>query len=194
MSQDASFALILQKPDSVLINIYGPFGIKVGLALVTREEFTFYSTLENKLVTGSSSTENLNRILHIKLSFDELLSMFAGGTFLSDDLRLPDKSEVKEDQIVFTYSQPGSTRHYWIDPATSAILKIQITDSDGNLTLEESFSEFRTVSGVGIPSAIQITQKAQRQSLYLYYSEVSVNSDKPQFTFSIPSNAERIRW
>ena len=95
--------LSLQKPDSVLINLQGPFGIKVGSALVTRTEFMFYNSIENKLITGLSSIENLNRILHMQLSFDDLLSLFGGGTFLEKDFHAPDEIQVEDHQYVFAF-------------------------------------------------------------------------------------------
>jgi len=45
IGQSGSFILTLQKPDSILINLRGPFGIKVGTALVTRTGFLFYNSL-----------------------------------------------------------------------------------------------------------------------------------------------------
>ena len=43
IAQSASFFLNLQKPDSVMLRIEGPFGIEVGAAIVTRDEFLFYN-------------------------------------------------------------------------------------------------------------------------------------------------------
>jgi len=85
MAQSGSFELFLRKPDSVLVKIEGPFGISVGSILITRQEFVFYNSLENQLITGPVTSANLNRILRIKLTFDELLTLFTGGSFLASD-------------------------------------------------------------------------------------------------------------
>jgi outer membrane lipoprotein-sorting protein len=194
IAQSGSFVLTLQKPDSVLINLQGPFGIKVGSALVTRKEFLFYNSLENELISGTSSAENLNRILHIKLNFDELLNLFAGGTFIEDDLRSPDETRIEDEQVVFIYSSQNSFRWYWIDPATFSIKKIQFLDYKGKLTLEQSFSNFEDVDGLAMPHNIRITQPAAKQMLNLKYSDMLVNPEKLNFTFTIPQSAERIHW
>jgi outer membrane lipoprotein-sorting protein len=194
IAQSGSFILTLQKPDSILINLQGPFGIKVGSALVTRTEFFFYNSLENKLITGLSSTENLNRILHVQLSFDDLLNLFAGGTFLESDLHAPDETHVENDQFVLVFTSPKTSRRYWIDPTTLYIQKVQILDQSGKLTLEQTFSDFEDVNGFAMPYTIRVIQPKERQRLTFTYSEILVNTEKLHFTFTIPPNAERIHW
>jgi hypothetical protein len=194
IAQSGSFILTLQKPDSVLINLQGPFGIKVGSALVTRTDFLFYNSLENKLITGLSSIENLNRILHVQVSFDDLMNLFAGGTFLESDLHAPDETHVEDDQYVFVFTSSKNSRRYWIDPTTSYIQKVQFLDQSGKLALEQTFSNFENVNGIVMPYTIRVIQPKARQMLTLRYSEILVNTEKLRFTFTIPSSAERIHW
>jgi hypothetical protein len=194
IAQSGAFILTLRKPDSVLINLQGPFGIKVGSALVTRTGFSFYNSLENKLITGSTSIENLNRILHVQISFDDLLNIFAGGGFLDDDLRSPDETHIEDDQFVFIYTSHNSSRRYWIEPTSLYIQRIQFLDRSGKLTLEQTFNDFEDVNGIAMPYAIRITQPKTQQMLTLKYSNIMVNVEQLQFTFTIPQNAERIRW
>jgi len=194
MAQSGSFSLTLQKPDSVLITLQGPFGIKVGSALVTRTGFLFYNSLENKLISGSSSTENLNRILHIQAGFDDLVNLFAGGLFFNEDLRSPDETRVEDDQWIFIYSSSNASRRYWIDPATMSIQKVQFLDGSGKLTLEQTFSRFEDVQGISMPYSIRITQPKSRQMFSLQYSDILVNVEPLPFTWIIPQNVDRIRW
>jgi len=194
IAQGGAFILTLRKPDSVLINLRGPFGINVGSALLTRTEFAFYNSLENQLITGSTSIENLNRILHVQLSFDDLLNIFSGGGFLDNDLRSPDQKSIEDEQFVFKYTSNNSTRRYWIEPTSLSIQKIQFLDHTGKLTLEQTFNDFENVSGIAMPYAIRITQPETQQMLTLNYSDIMVNVEQLQFTFTIPQNAERIRW
>jgi outer membrane lipoprotein-sorting protein len=194
IAQSGAFILTLRKPDSVLISLRGPFGIKVGSALVTRTGFSFYNSIENQLITGSTSIENLNRILHVQLSFDDLLNIFSGGGFLDDDLRSPDEKRIEDDQFVFIYTSHNSSRRYWIEPTSLYIQKIQFLDHSGKLTLEQTFNDFENVDGIMMPYVIRITQPTAQQMLILRYSDIMVNVEQLQFTFSIPQNAERIRW
>jgi outer membrane lipoprotein-sorting protein len=194
IAQSGSFVLSLQKPDSVLIDLKGPFGIKVGSALLTRKEFFFYSSFENKLISGSSSIENLNRILNIRLGFDDLLDILTGGTFLKDDIRSPDQTRVEDDRYVFVYISSNSSHLYWINPETLFIEKMQFLDQDGKLVVEQTFSNFENVDGIAIPHSIKVKQPGTHRYLALTYYDILVNTDQMQITFTIPHNVERIRW
>jgi outer membrane lipoprotein-sorting protein len=194
IAQSGAFILTLRKPDSVLISLRGPFGIKVGSALLTRTDFAFYNSLQNQLITGSTNIENLDRILHVQMSFDDLLNIFSGGGFLDDDLRSPDQKRIEDNQYVFIYTSNNSTRRYWIDPKSLYIQKIEFLDLNGKLTLEQTFNDFETIGGITMPYAIRVTQPETQQMLTLNYYDVTVNVEQLQFTFTIPQNAERIRW
>ena len=194
IAQSGTFLLTLQKPDSILIHLQGPFGLKVGSALVTRTEFFFYNSLENKLITGESNAENLNRILHLQLSFDDLINLFGGGTFLESDRHLPSETRWEDDEVVYVFASSKTSRRYWIDPATMLIQKIQFLDQRGKTVLEQAFSDFEEVKGFSMPYTIRVSQPNVRQRLTLNYSDIQVNAEKLYFTFTIPPNAERIHW
>ena len=194
IAQSGSFTLFLRKPDSVLVKLQGPFGIKVGFALITRDEFIFYNSFENKLIRGAASEENINHILHVRLSFDDMLNLLGGGTFFADDFRTPDEVRIIDEQWAFIYKHDGTQRTYWIDPLTRLIGKIQQMDTNGKLILEQRFSNFQSVDGTDVPFNIRITQPREQQTLSLAYTDVSLNTADWQFNFSIPSSAEQIRW
>jgi outer membrane lipoprotein-sorting protein len=194
MAQSGSFTLFLRKPDSVLVKLQGPFGIKVGFAFITRDEFMFYNSFENKLIRGAASEENIGRVLHVRLSFDDLLNLLGGGTFFKDDRRAPDDARIDEEQWTFIYKSHGAQRTYWIDPATHLIGKIQQLDTNGKLVLEQRFSNFQSVDGSDVPFTIRITQPHERQMVSLVYTDVSLNTSDWQFNISIPPSAEQIRW
>jgi hypothetical protein len=177
-----------------LIQLRGPFGIKVGSALVTKTEFLFYNSLENKLITGLSSPDNLNRILHVQLSFDDLLCLFAGGTFLESDSHAPDDTQIEDDQFVFEFFDGLSSRKYWVDPTSLIIQKVQFFDHNRTVALEQTFRKFEDTDGLSMPYAISIDQPRVHQRLSIIYSEIRLNTEKLHFTFIIPPNAERIHW
>ncbi len=194
IAQTASFAVTLRKPDSILVRLEGPFGITIGSALITRGEFFFYNSLQNKLISGSSRSENLNRIFHVQLGFDDLLNFFSGGTFLDDDLRAPDETRIDNDQYLFVYKSDTADRLYWIDPNTFLIRKMQYVDRNGRPVLEQTFNNFQKVGGIEMPYTVRVLQPKARQMVALTYSDLAINAESIPFTFTIPSDAERIRW
>jgi outer membrane lipoprotein-sorting protein len=136
----------------------------------------------------------LNRILHIQLSFNDLLSLFAGGSFLESDSHAPDDIQIEDDQFVFEFYDEMSSRRYWVDPTSLFIQKVQFLDQGRKVALEQTFSKYEETDGFAMPYAICIVQPRAHQRLTITYSEIRVNTEKLHFTFIIPPNAERIHW
>ncbi|MCI0707088.1 MAG: DUF4292 domain-containing protein, partial [Ignavibacteriae bacterium] len=118
MAGSGSFEIALRKPDSLLLKIEGPFGIEVGSALVTRNEFLFYNSLQNELITGETNSANLAKTLRINVTFDDLMNLFTGASFLADDGETTGDFDVENQQYVLTYRHVNATRVYWVDPST----------------------------------------------------------------------------
>lgn len=194
MAQSGSFALTLRRPDSLLVILRGPFGIKVGSALLTRKNFWFYSSLENRLFTGETSPENLFRVLHVNLSFDDLLNLFTGGVFQRADFGTPDQTDVEEAQYVLLYRNGDGTHKYYINPKNLLITKIQNLNDQGKLVFEQRFVNFQTIDSTQVPFNIRIIQPTERRMISVVYSDLELNSQDLEFTFSYPRNAERVHW
>lgn len=194
MAQSGSFVLILRKPDSLLINLRGPFGIKVGSALLTRKDFWFYNSLQNRVFTGETNPKNLFRVLHVNLSFDDLLNLFTGGVFQAGDLGTPNETGVEDDHYIYFYRDSSGTHKYFIDPQSLLITKIQNLDDSGKLLFEQRFLNFQTIDSTLVPLNIRIVQPRDRRMVSVVYSDLELNQDNLQFTFSYPQNAERVQW
>lgn len=194
LAQSGSFELVLHKPDSMLVRVEGPFGIHVGSVLLTRRDFAFYNSLQNQLVTGTVNVSNLRRIFRINLTFDELLNLFTGGTFLAADDTPPDSVASEEDQLILIYRREGGIRRYWIDPASLLISKIQHLDETGKLFAEERFERFRTLGDASLPRLIRLTQHRSRRLVAVSFSSLAINTGSDPLVLDVPNNAERIRW
>ncbi|MBI4428086.1 MAG: DUF4292 domain-containing protein [Ignavibacteriales bacterium] len=193
IAQSASFYLNLQKPDSVMLRIEGPFGIEVGAAILTREEFLFYNILQNRVISGSTNSSNLSRILRVNLTFEDVLTLFCGGSFFADDAEDADDMKLDDDFLVLDYRQGGARRTYWVNAQTLLIQKVQLVDAEGKLLLEQRFSNHKPVEGTTIPFNVQVTQPKERRRVSIAYSDLQVNVPAAQFTINIPANAERVR-
>jgi hypothetical protein len=178
----------------VLVRIEGPFGISVGSALITRDEFVFYNSLQNQVVTGPVTSANLNRILRVRLTFDELLTLFTGGSFLASDDASPETVSVEDNQYVFTYKSSDGSRRYWLDPASLLITRIQHLDPSGKMYFEERYEKFRTYGDASLPRFIRVTQHTTQRMIGVTFSSLAINTGGAPLVVDIPKNAERIRW
>lgn len=194
MAQSGSFILTLRKPDSLLVNLQGPFGIKIGSALLTRKGFQFYNSLQNRLFTGVTNPRNLARVLRVDIDFDDVLNLFTGGIFQREDTGRPDETGKEDGQFTVLYKNAGGNHKYFIDPQTLLITKIQNLDRDGKLEFEQRFLNFQTVDSVLVPFNIRIIQPKERRMVSVVYSDLTLNKQNLHFTFSYPQSAERVHW
>ncbi|PIQ11250.1 MAG: hypothetical protein COW71_01180, partial [Ignavibacteriales bacterium CG18_big_fil_WC_8_21_14_2_50_31_20] len=99
-----SFQILIKKPDSIKISIYGPFGIDIAHGVFSNNNFMFYDVLKNRVFTGTNSKDVLKKLFKIDLSFEELIDAFAGAVNLTERLRTePTDYEVLEDIYNLTY-------------------------------------------------------------------------------------------
>jgi outer membrane lipoprotein-sorting protein len=194
IAQSGSFELMLRKPDSLLLRIEGPFGIRVGSVLLTRDSMKFYSSLENRLYLGSARPANLRRIFRVEASVDDLMSLLGGGGFLAEDSGAPDSVTADEDGVVLWYSSNGLTRRYLADNASRLLRRIQVLDEHGRLVLEHAFMEFRQADGLTVPYLLRTIRPRERQMFSLRYSNLALNARPEPFSFAVPSSAEVVRW
>lgn len=193
IAQSASFAIWIRKPDTLFVRLEGPFGIEIGSALVTKNDFSFYNSLQNQLITGSTTVDNLRQLLRIGLSFDEMMNLFSGGVFLPGDDSYPTSLETTDEYLIFNYKSEGHHRRYWIDPNSSLIARIQHLETDGKMFLEQRFQNYRAVEKSYIPFQMRMTMPKDRNVVSVSYSEVRVNDPSQTFHFSVPSNVQRLR-
>lgn len=192
MAQSGSFELLLQKPDSLLIRLEGPFGIDVGTALVSRQEFQFYDVLRNRLIVGATTPENLERVFRMAVNFDDLLALVAGGTFLGTDDPGQAALERADDAYLLTFEDHSVTRQYYVDPVTLLITHIVFLRSNGTVVAEQQFTDFRSVDGVVIPFEVKVIQRSERRMVAVRYSDVTINKLSSELRFSVPANTRRV--
>lgn len=137
---------------------------------------------------------NLSRVLRMNINFDDLINLFTGGTFLQTDVGSPDQVDVEDDQYAFLYRNGGGIHKYYIDPQSFLITKIQYLDGGGKLLVEQRFINFQTVDSTQVPFNIRLVQPKERRMVSVVYSDLEINRQNLEFTFSYPPNAERVRW
>ncbi|MBP8975532.1 MAG: DUF4292 domain-containing protein [Bacteroidetes bacterium] len=194
-AQTGSFKLYVSKPDSLFLLLQGPFGIKVGSALISRQDFYFYNSIQNKLFSGATTQENLNKALNIPLTFDDLLSVVTGGNFFAEDYRQPDSIIAEPENIILQYKSVSGERKYWIDSQSFNITKIQIIDTNGKIMVEQLFKNFQTLGKHHLPTLLQIYHIPNKQRLSLSFSTLTIEkAEIPEIQFTYPQNIEHIHW
>ncbi len=193
----ASFRIVVIKPDSIYLNILGPFGIEIAQILVTKNNFIFYEALNNVAYTGSVEEEVLKEIFKVNLSFADLVDAFTGGVNLSERLyKTPSHYDVVQDKYLLTYidSLKNNTVRYTVDVRDLSIIFTQLEDLTGTKLLTGNYSDFRIVETIPVPGVIKLDSKTNGQYIEITYDEFAANKKNLFINFSLPDDADIISW
>lgn len=197
MNNSASFRIILQKPDSIYLTIFGPFGIELAQALVTKDDYIFYDALNNTAYQGKADDAVLRDIFRIDLSFNELIDAFIGSVNLTENLyKEPSKYEVVYDKYLITYVDSISLKssQYKVDVRELGITEYLLKDKNGNVAIEGKYSDFGIIEGVAIPYKIEVRNQKENQMISVEYKNMSANKKNIYVDFKIPEDATIIKW
>ncbi|MEI7812651.1 MAG: DUF4292 domain-containing protein [Ignavibacteria bacterium] len=197
LNTTVSFKVALQKPDSVYIEIYGPFGIDLAQVLVTNSNFSFYDIMNNVVYKGKSNSDVLKKIFKINLSFDDLMDAFTGAVNLTQRLsQEPDNYEIVYDKYVLTYIDAisGQMNKFTIGIRDLVITDYQLISSTDKLLIQIGYTKFKVQGGVSIPYSTDVQLKNDKQSMKIEYRKIEVNKQNIRVSMSIPEDVQVVEW
>lgn len=191
LAGSASFESNMKKPDSLLVTLEGPFGIDVGTLFLSKDRYVLYNSLENSVSTGVPSTAALRTVIPFDLTYDQLLSAFA-GVFVVPDTRSELLQYAVEDEMFVLIFSCGTLRcTYWIDPRYLLVTRFEQRDEKNDILVDARAHAFTQQGDAIAARRVQITFPSQRRQISVAYNSMSINSSETDFRYSIPSNARQ---
>ncbi|MDT8322539.1 MAG: DUF4292 domain-containing protein [Bacteroidota bacterium] len=194
-ANSGAIALTILKPDSLQLEITGPFGMTVARAMVTQRDFHFYNGVENTLVQGETTVHNLRRVLRLSLRFADFLDILTGtvGFALAPADAVP---ETVLDGSSYTMRWPveGGSIAYVVDLDYLAVQRFTRRDDAGDILEDVTFRDFRRKAGIHLPQIVMISRPDREESFSLVYDSQSINDLPVEFTFSYPPSARKISF
>lgn len=192
-----TFEVALKKPDSIKVSIYGPFGLDLVEVLITKDDFTFYDVMKNRVYTGENRGGIIKEIFKVDLTFDDLMDAFAGAVNLTDKLRNePDEYLIFEDsyKLIYLDKKSGKKSIYDIRADDLAVTKYNVVLGNKELSFEGTYRKFKNFESVPIPYKTVIESESNEQRIEIEYRKLYVNDELDPFTIDIPTDVEIIRW
>jgi len=189
----AFFSLALRKPDSLLVQVEGPFGIDVGTLFVTRERFVLYNSLQNTVRTGPPDPAMFRRLLPVDLTVEQMMEAFSGVFAIQGSAADVRSYQVDGDRFRLVTACGGGECTYWIDPATALVTAYRQTDGTGRVLVDATASALEEDGAVVAPRRIRISLPSTGRRVSVAYSRMVINDPEPAFDFTVPSNAEVIQ-
>jgi hypothetical protein len=187
-----SFTLRLKRPDSVLVDIEGPFGIHVASALFAKDRYIFYNSFKNEVMEGKFSGSNLPVFMNIRIDPDNVIDTFCGTrTFLPEETS-PDSFTVTDDSYVLFFHQISGATQYIIDNRALLVTGIVHIDSGGDVWSEERFEYDRRGDGTVALQSIRLIEDKLQSSVSLFYDDLQLNGPVDPLTLHVPPDARRV--
>jgi outer membrane lipoprotein-sorting protein len=188
---ESSIEVNVKKPDSVRVDVYGPFGVELAQILITRDNFLFYDAINKKAYKGKTDEAAIKKALKIELPFDMLIDAFTGGVDLSDKLRTePDDYVYNENYSYVKYvdSTSGTINEYEINTRNFTVNKIKAGKLDKGSFVEAKYENYKEFENILIPLTVSMNFPENGQSLFINYKKVSINDSSLNILFELPSD------
>jgi outer membrane lipoprotein-sorting protein len=195
--QSGNFRVSILKPDSVFLNVTGPFGINVAKALILRDTFLFHYAFDNVVVTGKTSDKNLSELIKITVGFDEIIDIIScTPSFIREGDIVPQvDANFEDNEIVLIYQNgTGDIVKYFINLKNRYISKRTTYSGSGKIIKEERYQNYYQKDGMWLPRSIKVSLPTEGQALSLYFERHEINSKDLNFDFTIPKNTKVIQW
>jgi outer membrane lipoprotein-sorting protein len=189
-SNSGSFRVRLKKPDSLTVEIRGPFGVRVATLALTREQFLYYDWMENRAIVGKPEERMLRQILHLAISFQEIFGVFTGVFPQNDSSDTIRQFTTGNDAYNVLFRSSTRSKQYSIDGETYIIKEYSISDNSTGILMTASASDF-TDDTPSLPQFLRIVFPAERRSITITYDDIRVNVPV-SCVFEVPKQAEII--
>ncbi len=193
-SQGASVSLKCAGKDSIFMEIYGPFSIKVGELYANKNEFVMKNMMNGKYYIGEPTVEAFEKAAQIPLGFEELASILRAEPIFKPENYKLETTDPENPYDVFKIQKKGFEEFLNVSTQDNLLASAERKNRFGDVVFLARFSDYADFEGVKYPAIIEVNFP-YKGNLSLEVKRISF-SDKPdsRMSFDIPENAniERI--
>ncbi len=189
-SNTARFKLSTVGTDSLLLEIYGPFGINIGKLYARQDYFLMLNTFNAEAYEGIPDEESLKAALNLPVSFYDFIRLFR-----NESPGEPDKFELMPqnpetiDLLFSNKSQKEFAEFAIYSSEKKAIVQYQKQLEGEGAILNTFYSNFAEFSGKQLPKKIVFRFPKTDGSITFEIENYVVNEPySSRFSFSLPSS------
>jgi hypothetical protein len=194
LNNTGTITVSINKPDSIFTKLEGPFGIDVADLLITRSNFIYYNVMDNKVISGQSTPNNLRIIMKVNISFDEIINAFSGKFTFGEEKYENVEITKNEKSYIMSIRNGKEIKKYWIDNQSYFVTKVITSDENGKTKIDISYDNFYEKDGIYFPKKISISRPAEKENIWLTYNNEEFNNNKLTYRLKIPKSAKKIIW
>ena len=180
----ATFELKFQNKDSLLLKIFGPFGITIAQFFFEKNSFQLYNSIENTLETGNIDSLKIENLFERKLTKENFISIF--GMYNIDLKNI--KTEIINGETFFVDEIQNKKNIFKLNFEENVFTNSMFLENNKK-KLEQKFSDFDKIGNINFPNKIWTTFTENDLSIVVNYDDIKIN-ETIDFDFVIPKNAK----
>ena len=192
MINSGSFELWLKRPDSVRVDVEGPFGIRIASALFAHNRYLVYNSFNNEVIDGTIDRKDSPMFMNIRIDPADVVDTFCGTRGFTPGETAPDSFSIGESSYTLLFKHGGAKTRYSVDGESLRITEIEHLDSTGAVANEERFEFDKGDDGAVSPQSIELKQENLRSSVMLYYDRVHLNEPVAAMILEVPPDARHV--
>jgi len=183
--------IMVNLPDSMLLTVIGPFGIRLGKVFVNKSRFVFYNQVMSQFYMGSKQDFEGKNFLQFPLEIGQIKDVLIAQDHF--DVLSKKSLSIKDDMYYLEAENGNYNYNIWFDPANHLISSIEYI-RDNEIYFYKEYKNFRQVNGIYFPYQVNFVRPGEKQGLSIIFTELLVNqyNDPVSYKIKIADNAKQI--
>jgi len=191
-SNSGSFKMTLKVPDSIKIDLHGPFGIRAGSLSLTRENYVFYNPSENSVRVDRNNSNSVNPFLPIEISFDDVINAIIGSPLLLQEKDSIRNFFIDGSDYVLIIPQNEGYKEYKIDRETLILNTFKLADSAKGTITYVATDQYDDEKEVSMPMFVRVVLPTKNWSLTIAMTDYEINTPV-NCSITFPKSAKYFR-
>jgi hypothetical protein len=194
LDQTGEIEIKVKKNDDIWFRIWGSFAFvskDAFIAHFNRKKFIYFDNLNDKVIEGPTTDNNIGYIARIKCSFDDLLNVMSGtGRVVygnADTLAI-------ENDIIIVVKGKDKVVKYTLDANKKYVEKYSYYNSKKKEYLRINFGNFVNVNGGYFAKKVDITKPLTSEYLKIVNESYTTSNQNMNFNVDFPSDVRRVKW
>ncbi len=172
--------------DSISMDIYGPFGIKFGKLYADTNMFYFYNAMENMVIKGKPTAENIRKATYLNISAAEIINLFKN----MPPSKISDYIEYDPVSSGLIYKHKNE---FLVLNEDQQMIQYQRKNELDQLELNILYQDFMQYEIYNMPSAFIINAPIAKSKVSLTIKKMTFPKVFTEaFKFSVPASAKVI--
>lgn len=194
LDQTGEIEIKIRKKDDLWFRIWGSFAFvskDAFIAHFNRKKFIYFDNLNDKVIEGPTTDNNIGYIARIKCSFDDLMNVMSGtGRIVYN---ATDTLTVENEKVIVVRGNDKVVK-YTLDGSKKYVEKYSYYNSKNKESLRINFGNFVNVNGGYFAKKVDITKPLTNEYLKIVNESYTTNNQNMNFNVDFPSDVRRVKW